>query len=27
MCLCSYWSKSIFCDSGSDHFPGNESDG
>ncbi|XP_074580860.1 LOW QUALITY PROTEIN: ATP synthase subunit alpha, chloroplastic-like [Curcuma longa] len=27
MCLCSYWSKSIFCGSGSDYFPGKRGDG
>ncbi|CAD5197797.1 unnamed protein product [Musa acuminata subsp. malaccensis] len=27
MCLCSYWSKSIFCGSGSDYFPGKGGDG
>ncbi|KAH0438627.1 hypothetical protein IEQ34_026067 [Dendrobium chrysotoxum] len=27
MCLCSYWSKSIFCGSGSDYFPGRRVNG
>ncbi|KAJ6841902.1 ATP synthase CF1 alpha subunit [Iris pallida] len=27
LCLCSYWSKSILCGSGSDYFPGARGNG